>query len=68
MPPLAPALGTGAAVAKPLLRNPHNGQSDIPRILSSQGVWILSLFFSVSAREDAMADSVSGAMRIFAPN
>ena len=42
--PLAPALGTGAALARPLLQAPHNVRLEGTLSRSLEGVQVLSLF------------------------
>ena len=63
--PLAPALRTGAAAAKPLSWSPHSAHLDGLLCPSSWGAWVpFPLFFWVSW-DSAMAAAITGAARLF---
>ena len=63
--PPAPAFGTGAAAARPLLRAPHNVRSDRTLRHSSAGARVPYLSLVGLLCSSTMADDTAGATRLF---
>ena len=63
--PLAPALGTGVAAARPLLRAPRNMRSDGTLRRSSAGARVPSLSFVGILCSSTMSDNADGTALLF---